>query len=99
MKRLLSACLSVLVFTATAAAQSKPAAPAPQDELARVDASIDALTKKVWPSVVQIQVNSFGARDDAQGQRGDTSAVVGRQRAVGSGFVIDSEGYIITNAH
>jgi serine protease Do len=99
MKRLLSACLSVLVLTATAAAQSKPAAPAPQDELARVDASIDALTKKVWPSVVQIQVNSFGARDDAQGQRGDTSAVVGRQRAVGSGFVIDSEGYIITNAH
>ncbi len=104
MPRLLSLLFAVLVCATTAAAQSKPTptpapAAAPPDELARMDAAIDALTKKVWPSVVQIQVNSFGARDDGQGMRGDTSAVLGRQRAVGSGFVIDAEGYIVTNAH
>jgi serine protease Do len=59
--------------------------------------SIDALTKKVWPSVVQILVSSYGAR--SEGAPGDTSVVVGRQQSSGSGFVIDPEGHILTNAH
>ena len=58
---------------------------------------MDALTKKVWPSVVQILVSSYGAR--AEGAPGDASVVIGRQRSTGSGFVIDPEGYILTNAH
>jgi serine protease Do len=74
----------------------KPA-PAPPDALDRWNQSVDALTRKVWPSVVQILVTGYGARED--GARGDVSAVVTRQRSVGSGFVIDPEGYILTNAH
>jgi len=89
--------LSLLFVPATLHAQAGQKPVPAQDPLARINESVDALTRKVWPSVVQILVTSYGAREESG--RSDTSVVVGRQRAVGSGFVIDPEGYIMTNAH
>src|SRR5262245_5589596 len=85
-----------LVLPLPVRAQSKPPV-AGTDALDRMNQSIDALTRKVWPSVVQIMVTGYGAREEGRG--GDVSAVVTRQRSVGSGFVIDPDGYILTNAH
>ncbi len=93
--------VSLLLLPGAAFAQSGqkpvPKAPPAPDPLVRLNESMDALTKKVWPSVVQILVSSYGARPE--GAPGQTTVVVGRQRSTGSGFVIDSEGYILTNAH
>lgn len=68
------------------------------DELRKVNQSVRALIRKVSPSVVQILVTGFGAVEEGQ-RSGNTGLVIGRQKAIGSGFVIDSNGYIITNAH
>jgi serine protease Do len=66
------------------------------DTLHKLNESVDALIKKVSPSVVQILVSGYGP---VEASGGNTAAVIGRQRAIGSGFVIDPAGYIITNAH
>jgi len=67
------------------------------EELRKLNSSVDALLRKVSPSVVQILVTGYGPLEASE--KGNTGVVIGRQRAIGSGFVIDPSGYIITNAH
>ncbi len=81
--------------SATAAAQQQANNPA-----ARAPASNDpvvALVRKVLPSVVQIQVTAYRATEITEA--GNAEAVIGRQNVIGSGFVVDPAGYILTNAH
>jgi len=85
---------SALAWTSPARAQSSDSS---GDTLHKLNESVDTLIKKISPSVVQILVTGYGPLEEAD--RSSTAAIIGRQRAIGSGFVIDPSGYIVTNAH
>jgi serine protease Do len=64
--------------------------------LHEMNAAMVRLAERVSPAVVQIQVTGFrlaGPSGKAE------SALVARQHAVGSGVVVDPDGYILTNNH
>ena len=88
---------ALLVLAAVMSAVPAIAQPADGNALRLLNGSIAALTQRVSPSVVQVLVTSYGPvqRND----RNDTDLVIGRQRSMGSGVVIDAGGYIMTNAH
>lgn len=70
------------------------------ESLQQLDSSLVALADKVAPSVVQILVAGYGALDGGDSDSGDTTGVVvGQQRAIGSGVIVDAAGYILTNSH
>ena len=72
-----------------------PAAPAP-DTLVQLNSALESLAEKVSQGVVQILVTGYGAVEDSA--RTDT-ALIARQKAIGSGVVVDASGYVMTNAH
>ncbi len=67
------------------------------DILQQLNESIEGLVQRVSPTVVQILVTGYGSAEE--NERGQTDLVVGRRRAIGSGVIVDPEGYIVTNAH
>jgi len=110
--RILSLCLFAAAIgfaqepPAPSAKREPPAAPAagkteikpsaPPEVLGQLNSALETLVAKVSPAVVQILVTGYGAVNESS--HTDT-ALIARQHAVGSGVIVDSEGYIMTNAH
>ena len=91
--------LACLAFAPDIAAQTSAQSAAntnDSDPLHQFNSSVRALVKRVTPSVVQVVVTGYGP---VESSRGATSLVLGRQESIGSGVIIDPQGYIVTNAH
>ncbi len=67
------------------------------DALQQLNGSVESLVQRVAQSVVQVIATSYGPTEKTNGA--ETDLAVGRQRTVGSGIAIESDGYIVTNAH
>ncbi|MCI0422915.1 MAG: trypsin-like peptidase domain-containing protein, partial [Acidobacteria bacterium] len=68
----------------------------PSIKLAELSQSIEELSNRVCPAVVQVFSSGFRVNpEDGPSDPG----LISKSRSVGSGVVLDSEGYIVTSAH
>jgi serine protease Do len=68
----------------------------PPPVLEQLNGALESLSARVSPAVVQILVTGYGSLKEEE--RSQTALIV-RQHAVGSGVIVDPNGYIMTNAH
>jgi serine protease Do len=84
-------CLMVLILVPFPLSAQR-ATPGTLSELSR---SFENLVQKVGPAVVQIYSTGYGSERDSSA----SASLWGRQRNIGSGVILDAEGYVVTNAH
>jgi serine protease Do len=96
-KRIATVLIVASVFFAPRVQGQTPQPARVPDALHQLNDSVEALVQRVSPSVVQILVSGYSSTEDT-GQ-GQMSVVIGKQRTIGSGVIVDPEGYIVTNAH
>jgi serine protease Do len=67
------------------------------DSLHDLSANLETLSHRVSRSVVQIFSTGYALSDSTE--TGAAAAMITRQRATGSGVILSSDGYIVTNGH
>lgn len=90
----LSTVLAATLLLADLTASAQESGP-PMADLGRLSTSIEGLTRRVNPAVVEIIATGYGVVD----QEGRRSGLLARKVSGGSGVIVDPSGYIITNAH
>jgi serine protease Do len=90
-------CAASLLAASPVAAQSAGPPPAARSLLRELNASLEELTTRVSTSIVQVLVTGYGPVDERTNT--ESGPIIGRQRRLGSGVIVDADGYIMTNAH
>ena len=89
--------LLLLVLAALASGSARAEGPtAGANVLRDLDTAASRLVDRMSPAVVQVLVSGYGTMD---GSARAGAAVVTRQHALGSGVIVDPDGYVLTNAH
>jgi len=87
----------LLLFAGYGAAQeSVKAENKPPDALHDLSAALESLSHRAGRAVVQVFSTGFVLNDDDDS--GD-AALLTRQKSTGSGVILSSDGYVVTNAH
>ena len=89
----------VLLFAATAGrlfGDEVPPAPRAPESLLEMSSQMRSLSQRVAPAVVQVLVSGYGLIDSESAHQ---VSLLGREKSIGSGVIVDPDGYIVTNAH
>src|SRR5262245_37048790 len=67
--------------------------------LERLSSSVQSVVSKVAPAIVRIEVLGYGRANEDGDEEGPADHLVTRRDSIASGIILDSNGYIVTNAH
>lgn len=91
------ACIGALGAQTPAPAPQQPAQSSPALTLNELSIRLEELVNRIHPAVVQIFSTGYVTADDTES--GNAAAVLSKQRSTGSGVILSTDGYIVTNAH
>jgi serine protease Do len=91
--------LPCVFLAADAAFSQTPPAKAGVDVIHDMSAAFESLVKRVSPAVVEVLVTGYGSGDEDEDDKSSSPSPFGRERSLGSGVIIDPDGYIVTNFH
>ena len=80
----------------TAFGDAVPQAPRAPESLLEMSGQMRSLSQQVAPAVVQVLVSGYGLIDSESAHQ---VSLLGREKSIGSGVIVDPDGYIVTNAH
>jgi serine protease Do len=92
---ILSSLLTAVFFWSPASAATYAAEPSALSALNALSDAVQALTRRIQPSVVKVVAMGYQNTEDESSDEG----AVNRGQNSGSGVIIDPDGYILTSAH
>ena len=96
--RLINSVVILLLFAGFACGQeSEKAGETKPDALHDLSSALESLSQRAGRAVVQVFSTGFVLNDEDDS--GDAAALLTKQKSTGSGVILSSDGYIVTNAH
>jgi serine protease Do len=88
---------SLLIAGAVPAVQAQAAPPENKSNAMReMSSAFQNLAKRVSPAIVEVMVTGYGAPEEDDP---NATSAIGRERSLGAGIIVETDGYIITNYH
>ena len=92
----LQSLLVLVAASGSAFGDQVPPAPRGPESLLEMSGQMRSLSQQVAPAVVQVLVSGYGLIDSESTHQ---VSLLGREKSIGSGVIVDPDGYIVTNAH